>query len=115
MASVEIAGPLRLFDRTVEAVQEAGSLHIEEIPLLEEAQADNLRRIRLTEAQARDKQSLEEGALAGAPGAQPGRRPAGPGGIRGGDRGAGAARPKTMCNAPTPMTPRSVSRKPWKA
>ena len=60
MASVEIAGPLRLFDRTVEAVQEAGSLHIEEIPLLEEAQADNLRRIRLSEAQARDKQSLEE-------------------------------------------------------
>ncbi len=60
MASVEIAGPLRLFDRTVEAVQEAGSLHIEEIPLLEEAQTDNLRRIRLTEAQARDKQSLEE-------------------------------------------------------
>ncbi len=60
MAGVEIAGPLRLFDRAVEAIQEAGTLHIEEIPLLEEAQADNLRRIRLTEEQNRDKQSLEE-------------------------------------------------------
>jgi V/A-type H+-transporting ATPase subunit I len=61
MAGVEIAGPLRLFDRTVMAIQEAGSLHIEEIPLLEEqSQEANLRRIRLTEAQARDQQSLEE-------------------------------------------------------
>jgi V/A-type H+-transporting ATPase subunit I len=61
MAGVEIAGPLRLFDRTVMAIQEAGSLHIEEIPLLEEqSQEANLRRIRLSEAQARDRQSLEE-------------------------------------------------------
>ena len=60
MASVEIAGPLRLFDRTVEAVQEAGVLHIEEIPLLEDPQRGQLRRIRLSEAQAREKLAFEE-------------------------------------------------------
>ncbi len=60
MASVEIAGPLRLFDRTVEAVQEAGLLHIEEIPLLEDPKLGNLHRIRLSDAQARDRQLFEE-------------------------------------------------------
>jgi V/A-type H+-transporting ATPase subunit I len=60
MAGVEIAGPLPLFHRCVEVIQEAGSLHIEEIPLLEQTRADHLRRIRLTEEQAREKQSLEE-------------------------------------------------------
>jgi V/A-type H+-transporting ATPase subunit I len=60
MASVEIAGPLRLFDRTVEAVQEAGVLHLEEIPLLEDPKRGNLHRIRLSEAQARERQALEE-------------------------------------------------------
>ncbi len=60
MASVEIAGPLRLFDRTVEAVQEAGVLHIEEIPLLGDSKLGNLHRIRLSEAQAREKQLFAE-------------------------------------------------------
>ncbi len=60
MASVEIAGPLRLFDRTVEAVQEAGVLHVEEIPLLEDPKLGSLHRIRLSEAQAREKQDFEE-------------------------------------------------------
>lgn len=60
MASVEIAGPLPLFDRSVEAIQEAGIVHLEEIPLLEDAERPSLHRIRLTEAQEADRQSLEE-------------------------------------------------------
>jgi V/A-type H+-transporting ATPase subunit I len=60
MASVEIAGPLKLLDRTLEAVQEAGVLHIEEIPLLEDPKRGSLHRIRLSEAQAREKQVYEE-------------------------------------------------------
>jgi V/A-type H+-transporting ATPase subunit I len=60
MASIEIAGPLRLFDRTVGAVQEAGVLHLEEIPLLEDSKRGNLHRIRLSEAQAREKQLFED-------------------------------------------------------
>lgn len=60
MASVEIAGPLPLFDRSVEAIQEAGLVHLEEIPLLEDAERPSLHRIRLTEAQEADRQSLEE-------------------------------------------------------
>lgn len=60
MASVEIAGPLPLFDRSVEAIQEAGLLHLEETPLLEDGGHAGLHRIRLSEAQERDRQSLEE-------------------------------------------------------
>ena len=60
MASVEVAGPLQLFGRTVEMVQEAGILHLEEIPLLEDPQRAHLHRIRLSEAQAAEKQALED-------------------------------------------------------
>lgn len=60
MASVEIAGPLPLFDRTVEAVQESGLVHLEEIPLLDDPSRAALHRVRLTDEQERDRQSLQE-------------------------------------------------------
>jgi V/A-type H+-transporting ATPase subunit I len=60
MSSVEIVGPLRLFDRALEAVQEAGALHVEEIPLTGGEQGGLLHRIHLREDQAREQELLQE-------------------------------------------------------
>ncbi len=61
MSSVEIMGPLDLFDRTVEKVQEAGSVHLEEVPLAEgDRSTGAIHRIHLSGEQERQKGVLEE-------------------------------------------------------
>jgi V/A-type H+-transporting ATPase subunit I len=60
MRSVEIIGPLRHFERTMEAIQEAAALQVEEIPLAAEDQHGPLHRIRLSEDKETERSALEE-------------------------------------------------------
>jgi V/A-type H+-transporting ATPase subunit I len=60
MSSVEVVGPLNLFERTIDAVQEAGILHIEEIPLTDDGDRRRMHRVHLSEEQSREKATLEE-------------------------------------------------------
>ena len=60
MSGVEIVGPLALFERAVDALQESGSVHLEEVPLAEGGRAGSLHRIHLSEEQSRQKATLEE-------------------------------------------------------
>ena len=52
MSHVEIIGPTDLFDSALDATQQAGILHIEEIPLAEYGERGVLHRIQLSESQA---------------------------------------------------------------
>ncbi len=60
MRSVEIVGPLVLFDATVDTIQETGVLHIEEVPVAEEGGADWMHRFHLSPEQQQQKDRLEE-------------------------------------------------------
>jgi V/A-type H+-transporting ATPase subunit I len=62
MSPVEIAGPIGLFHDIVEAIQEAGVLHIREIPLPEGKDAGLLGRIHLSESQSRERDGWENAA-----------------------------------------------------
>ncbi len=68
MASVEIVGPLKQFDEALGAIQEAGVLHLEEIPLFEGVGPGALHRIDLGAEQVHEREALEElsAMLAGA-------------------------------------------------
>jgi V/A-type H+-transporting ATPase subunit I len=60
MSSVEIVGPLRHFEAAVNAVQEAGVLHVEEIPLAGGEERRLLHRIHLSEEQEREEGLLRQ-------------------------------------------------------
>jgi V/A-type H+-transporting ATPase subunit I len=60
MSSVEVVGPLRHFEAAVNAVQEAGVLHVEEIPLAGGEERRFLHRIHLTEEQAEEQELLRQ-------------------------------------------------------
>jgi V/A-type H+-transporting ATPase subunit I len=57
MAAVEILGPIERFTAAVDAVQDAGTLHIVETPLAGLGDPALLARIDLTEGQARDREA----------------------------------------------------------
>ena len=59
MSSVEIMGPLPLFDRTLQVIQDAGALHVEEIPLADESRETPLRRIHLTDAELAEEEACQ--------------------------------------------------------
>ncbi len=59
MSSVEIMGPFPLFDRTVALIQDAGVLHVEEVPLAAKEGERPLHRIHLSEADLADKEACE--------------------------------------------------------
>jgi V/A-type H+-transporting ATPase subunit I len=59
MSSVEIMGPLPLFDQTVQLIQDAGVLHVEEVPLAAVDGDKPLHRIHLTDADLADKDACE--------------------------------------------------------
>ena len=60
MSSVEILGPLPLFDRSVQAIQEGGVLHVEEIPLAGKPGENPLHRIHLSDEDLAQKEACEE-------------------------------------------------------
>ena len=60
MRSVEIIGPLRHFERTLETIQEAAALQVEEIPLSQDDSHGPLHRIRLSEDKETERSALEE-------------------------------------------------------
>jgi V/A-type H+-transporting ATPase subunit I len=62
MSAVEIIGPMDLFMPTIEAVQDAGTLHIVETPLAELSRTELLSKIHLTEDQSRERDSCESTA-----------------------------------------------------
>jgi len=59
MSSVEIIGPLPLFDQTVSIIQDAGVLHVEEIPLSGKGNETELHRIHLSESALAEKEACE--------------------------------------------------------
>jgi V/A-type H+-transporting ATPase subunit I len=59
MSSVEIMGPLPLFDRTLQTVQDAGALHVEEIPLAADTTETPLRRIHLSDAELAEQEACQ--------------------------------------------------------
>jgi len=59
MAIVEIMGPLPLFDRAVQVIQEAGVLHVEEIPLAARDGERPLHRIHLSDAAREERDDCE--------------------------------------------------------
>ena len=59
MSSVEIMGPLPLFDRAVETIQEAGVLHVEEVPLAPRNGEKPLHRIHLSDQELAEKDACE--------------------------------------------------------
>ncbi|HTP59111.1 MAG TPA: hypothetical protein VMM82_09350, partial [Spirochaetia bacterium] len=59
MSSVEIMGPLPLFDRTLQAIQDAGALHVEEIPLAADNAETPLRRIHLSDAEFAEEEACQ--------------------------------------------------------
>ena len=73
MSLVEIVGPRHAFNAAVDAIQAAGVVHIEDVPLSESDTGGLLHRIHLCEADEREKAEYEElnqlvdGAIAGIP------------------------------------------------
>ena len=71
MSLVEIVGPRHAFDAAIDAIQAAGVVHIEDVPLSESETGGLLHRIHLSEADEREKAEYEElsqlmdGAVAG--------------------------------------------------
>jgi V/A-type H+-transporting ATPase subunit I len=59
MSSVEIMGPLPLFDLALQAIQNAGALHVEEIPLAADSAETPLRRIHPSDAELAEKDACE--------------------------------------------------------
>jgi V/A-type H+-transporting ATPase subunit I len=57
MAAVEIIGPVEVFHDAVEAIQEAGALHIVETPLAEAGRAELLEKFQLTEEQEKERET----------------------------------------------------------
>jgi len=60
MSFVEIVGPKQVFDFVLDALQQMGVMHIEEIPIAGESKTVFLRKIHLAEDQARHSQTYEE-------------------------------------------------------
>jgi V/A-type H+/Na+-transporting ATPase subunit I len=54
MSSIEVVGPLRLFDKTLEVIQSAGVLQIEEVPLSDEKVPAGLHRIHYSPEKEKD-------------------------------------------------------------
>jgi V/A-type H+/Na+-transporting ATPase subunit I len=54
MSSIEVVGPLRLFDKTLEVIQSAGVLQIEEVPLSDDKVPAGLHRIHYSPEQEQD-------------------------------------------------------------
>jgi len=70
MASVEILGPLELFSETVVTIQEAGLMHLEEVPLFSEGDSVKLHRIHLrkpSSASARTSKRSRSSSRTGSP------------------------------------------------
>ncbi len=59
MSCVEIMGPLPLFGQTLQALQAAGVLHVEEVPLAGKNGDKPLHRIHLTETEEADREACE--------------------------------------------------------
>ncbi len=62
MAAVEIIGPMELFTRTVEIIQDAGTLHIVDTPLVELSRVELLSKIRLTEQESHEREACASAA-----------------------------------------------------
>jgi V/A-type H+-transporting ATPase subunit I len=60
MSCVEVAGPLDEFDAVVDTIQDAGILHIEEIPLAEYGEREQLHKIHLSEEKAQEHKNVHE-------------------------------------------------------
>lgn len=60
MSFVEIVGPKEVFDSVLDALQQMGVMHIEEIPITGESKTVFLRKIHLSEEQVRQSQTYEE-------------------------------------------------------
>jgi len=60
MKSVEVVGPLRLFDRCLTTIQGAAALQIEEIPLAEDSAQAQLHRIHYTPQQEAEKAAFDD-------------------------------------------------------
>lgn len=60
MSFVEIVGPKKVFDSVLDTLQQMGVMHIEEIPIAGESKTVFLRKIHLSEEQARQSQTYEE-------------------------------------------------------
>ncbi len=60
MSFVEIVGPKKVFDSVLDALQQTGVMHIEEIPIAGESKTVFLRKMHLSEEQTRQSQTYEE-------------------------------------------------------
>jgi V/A-type H+-transporting ATPase subunit I len=60
MSFVEIVGPKKVFDSVLDTLQQTGVMHIEEIPIASESKTLFLRKIHLSEEQARQSKTYEE-------------------------------------------------------
>ncbi len=60
MSSVEVVGPLRLFDRCLAAIQDAAALQIEEIPLADNSAQGQLHRMHYNPQQEQEKAAIDE-------------------------------------------------------
>jgi len=60
MSFVEIVGPKKAFDSVLDTLQKMGVMHIEEIPIAGESKTVFLRKIHISEEQARQSQTYEE-------------------------------------------------------
>lgn len=60
MSCVEVAGPIDQFDTAVDTIQELGLLHIEEIPLAEYGEREQLHKIHLSEEKEQEHKSVRE-------------------------------------------------------
>ena len=60
MSCVEIAGPIERFEESVDAIQHLGMLHIEEIPLAEYGEREQLHKIHLSEEREQQQESCKE-------------------------------------------------------
>jgi V/A-type H+-transporting ATPase subunit I len=61
MSSIEVVGPLRLFERCLESIQEIGALQVEEIPLADvSASQGQLHRIHFDPTQEQDRAALDD-------------------------------------------------------
>ena len=60
MSCVEIAGPMERFEASVDAIQNLGMLHIEEIPLAEYGEREQLHKIHLSEEKRQEYNTCKE-------------------------------------------------------